>query len=579
MSSHTTLNTYIPLTDAKNVELDNYLLVGVLARTDIETGLPYFDDLSHHMLMVAAAISNYGDKNLVVSGLIHDFFKGLMIWKKSNGKNWLHLHENRGVMEKFAEKIFRNIDSGIIDIKKVAENIISHHKHRGVSRSEFDRNIIHKVESGKLIRSMELSYMAGVLHDPSGHLTSISFNLSGRYRWLLAYLFQEILTRELTNIYADCFEKLLGIRKIKYVYRPLSVVMSPKNEIGPIIEKFIEEESDRYEIVLDTSNKEMIIPLPVNGLKREFFVEYNDGENIVFDPEKGIHIPFGEALSTFSLGSANLQDGVFLFIKCCSRKIEEIRLFKIFFEYIKKELQDKIIDIKLEDLKASLCGTFENEELCTFCNEPSAYFKDLGNKFTDTPLLLRPITAICPACLIGYMLEEKYRVGMKRKNFMIPQPVIITSLRLLPDTKPILKGCIKDSTYLTSISGLFWQKILSQIWYDLVNSEDGLKYADRLLNPTYLLYPLKIKFIPLSIFLLHFVQRKKFVLESGLDFGLVAMGENHNLDVEEFRALSDAFSKLKDRIDPTALIEYLRAVYGISWRLPRISKKKRKREG
>ena len=106
LTERITLDNYISLTKNNETKAGNYLLIGVLARTDKGTGLPYFDDLSHHMVSVAVAASKYRDKNLTLAALLHDFFKGLMVWKKTKrGKRWLHYHRDEHVMKEFFNKI------------------------------------------------------------------------------------------------------------------------------------------------------------------------------------------------------------------------------------------------------------------------------------------------------------------------------------------------------------------------------------------------------------------------------------------------------------------------------------------
>ena len=521
------------------------MIKGILARTSWKSRVPLIDDLSHHMLIIASASLQMTDNNITIASLIHDFFKGLMLWYPTkNGWNWWHFSRNK---QHYFE-IFEDLKYDIkFDMNCVAEMITEHHDEKC---SKNPKNPIRKVECSKLVEQIEskLFLLPEIITQGNNFLKLIPLKLSGKYRLAVASILHGYLTKYLSKAYADRFENILNFRTIRYIYTPIEEE-TPKLKSWDDALKFVNE-LDLRQFKLKISDNRLDIRLPViKNFENEFFIEYNDEETtICIENGKivGIKVSYGDALSTLVVGG--IKDGALIYVDSGF----EIDLKKIISDIL-SWLDKKKVPLQIDDLEKSIEGAYSGNRACVFCGETTNTRFTFGNRFTDTHQMLFSGDYVCPTCLFGFFLEDQ-RFG----DFQIPQPAYILKTELQTNI-PIKNGVA------LSVAGNFWLKVLSELWFDLVSRKDGYKYVNQILNPKYLLSPLVISYAPQ--FMYPTVKgsgsgKKKFILESSLRHGVVCWGLESDLTIDEFSEIVRFVEDHEDKV-----LECLRAlkyVYSIN---------------
>lgn len=526
---------------------------GVLARTDEQSGIPYLDELSHHMMVIAAASLKRNDENAVISALCHDLFKGMMIWmQKSKGvKTWQHFSLDDELYRFLLENL-KEINPG-----RISRLIRIHHNKYG------DRGIIGEIEKSGIVKQIERTL---ILSGELANLNSIPLKLSGRHRWLMAYYIHKYLAKETSRLYGDKFEEVTGFRRIKYKYLPIE----SRGEFKDVEEAV--KLLDLGSLRLVPREKTLLINLPYLG-SEDFYIEYHEGEEIEIDYENnGLRIPYGESFSLFTLKGEGDEEGQIVYLDAGFGKV----ILRQVVDQILKQEGVKKQEVSSEDVSKSLQGIFEGEKTCVFCGEKARDRKKLGNRFTDTPLLLGTSANICPACHIGYLLEEKERVkgGMRG---LIPLPAYVAEVDFLPGFEKM--GRFINKVHIAqSISGQFWLKTLSRLWYETAMSEEGQDYSSYLLNPEYMLTPLRVSFAPQCIYPVDIrSRRKKFALESSLQDRSICLGQEKDLTIAEFLEIGSFLRTSGKDVEPSVVLRQLKNIYGITRGLPRVTKSKRRR--
>ncbi len=516
------------------------MIKGILARTTWKSRLPLIDDLSHHMLIVASASLQMNDKETTIASLIHDFFKGLMLWYPKNGWRWYHFSKNK-------EHYFEILKDLNANISRVAEIIVNHHSD--------SQNPIKQIESSDLVKQVESRYFLFPEVTYSNFLRQIQIRLSGKYRPAITSVIHEYLTKILSKTYANRFEEIIGVRTIRYIYTPV--------EDSPVIKS--EEDASRFvnrlnldQFRLDINGNRLNIKLPVTKVfGDEFFIEYNDEKTeICIENDKivGVRVSYGDALSMLVLGGTG--DGALIYVNSgfeinlkdiVNRILSELKMLEK-----NKMVEFKKVRLRVDDIVKSIQGLYSGDRSCVFCGEKANVKYDFGKRFTDTHQMLFSSNYICPACLFGFFLEDKgYR------EFKIPQPAYILKTAL-QNTIPIEDGIALN------IAGNFWLKVLSELWFDLVSRKDGYKYANQILSPKYVLSPLIISYAPQ--FMYPSVKgsgsgKKKFILESSLRHGIVCWGSESDLTIDEFSEIVKFVEDHEDKV--SECLRALRNVYSI----------------
>ncbi len=500
----------------------------VLARTDRATGCPYFDDLSHHSLTVAFSQLHTSDATAVMSGLLHDFFKGLFAF---DGKKWKHVAKIRDY-EKIIPDNMSNINK-----EKVIDFLINHHQ-----RSS-KKNPIRFAERGK----NNFEGIAGNLEsrlfisDKIYGLSSIMILPKSRYHWLLISAIHHEMKKHLSSLYAERIKDLLNISSIEFRYVPVSF-SSNSDCLADYIEHL---DLESYQLSIE--DERLIIPLPIRNLKNQSAIIYS-GSKEVFIEENAMTIPFGEALTLFAFS----KDGVSL------SYIDPG--FDIDFATILEKILEENVDIskfpyEIRNIERSLSGDYQGPRICSFCGSPASRQIETivqGNRFTDSNLLLDDAGIACPVCYAGYLLEESRRCKI---SFVEPQDAELYDLEIPSDFRDVF-----SETFKISASGLMWQQVLSMLWYRLYVDEE---FLDFVLDPYVVIHPLKIRFVPRALFSTAWRQgRKKYCLQSTIQSELTVLGSKANISLDEFKELSRAYRNNKKKLDKSRMLKRIKSIYG-----------------
>lgn len=511
--------------------------VGVLARTERGSTIPFLDDLSHHMLVVASANLSTNSPEAVLASLMHDMFKGLMIWTSgARGVRWKHFSTRTGFYEKLIPSHFK------INPGQVSDFIRIHHDRLNTQNPI--KHIEEKQDS--VVTSLESRF---ILNQIPANTNALVLKLSGRYRWLLAFYVHRFLKQQLTARYRNKFNSILGVRSIHYHYRPANL-----SQPYPDIDSCLHDLGDIQALQLKQNNDGLHIYLPVQGLASPITIAYGDYDALSQD--QGIlQVPFGEALSLMAFDGTSAGKAKLLYIDGGFT----VALDNVVEQFLNEALRNPSrIGIPAYDIARSLEGVFKGPERCSFCGEPanSRLRLQQTSRFTSIQTLLDPRLNICPACRVGYELEEQLRIRKGRSaHFMIPLPALVDKIELGPSFSR-LSSFIKGDNYLMSLSGELWLQILSRLWYRKYQENQD---ADYILDPKAALLPLEIEFIPQGMYPLLQAPKKKFALESSLSSSLVLPAENKDIDANEFRALRNAYCRLG--VKASSLLKRFKQIY------------------
>jgi hypothetical protein len=500
----------------------------VIARTDKATKRPYFDDLSHHNLAVAFSQLHTNDSTAVMSGLLHDFFKGLFAF---DGKKWEHIART----EDYEKIIPDNISN--INKEQVIDFVINHHQES--SR----KNPIRFAEGGKnnfegIAKNLESRLF---ISDKIYGLDSIIILPKSRYHWLLISAIHHEMKKYLSNLYIEKIRDLLNISSIEFRYIPVSF----SNNSSSLTKRIEYLDLENYQ--LSTEDERLVIPLPIRDLKNQSAVIYNGSEEVFID-ENTITIPFGEALTLFAFS----KDGISLSYVDPGFDVD---LSTILERILEKDIDISRFPYGIRNIKFSLSGKYQGPKICSFCGSPaSRQIKTIvqGKRFTDINLLLDDSGIACPVCYAGYLLEESNRCKI---SFIEPQDVELYDLEIPSDFRDVFSG-----TFRTSASGLMWQQVLSILWYHLYINEE---FLDFVLDPYVVIHPLKVRFVPRALFSTAWKQgRKKYCLQSTIQSELTVLGSEANISLDEFKELNKAYRNNKEKLDKSRMLKKIKSIYG-----------------
>lgn len=510
--------------------------IGVLARTEPGTRIPFLDDLSHHMLVVASANLATSPAEAVLASLMHDMFKGLMIWNPSAGRaHWLHLTRSRETYEHLIPPCL-GISAG-----QVSELIRLHH-----DRQDKGNPIRHVETRGGAVTALESRF---IIDQILGNTKSLVMKLSGRYRWLLACYVHRLLKQQLTTQYGDRLESVLGVRQLHYHYIPVSASPVYKDIDARV------RDLDLNALRIRQDGEDLHIYLPVSGLREPMTIIYGCSDSVIAGKDS-LQLPLGEALAMMAFDGTSLGKARVLYVDAGFT----ITLDDIIAKCLQAELKKPPrIQHSASEIARSLEGTFKGPARCSFCGEQARStlrLKDTS-RFTSIPALLDPRLNICPACAVGFELEEQLRAG-KPASFMIPMPALVDRIELAQQFST-LSPFIRGGDYLMSLSGELWLQILSVAWYQEYQQKAD---ADYVLDPRAALLPLEMEFTPQATYpLLQSGPCKKFALESSLSSSLVLPAKTKDIDADEFRALRQAYGHLGDKVKATSFLKRLRQIY------------------
>lgn len=511
--------------EKRNVAERAPLIEGTLARTDINTGMPHLDELTHHLIVVSAASLRLNSREVTLAALIHDYFKPMFDFRQTK---WYHFIKD--------DELYSQI-GGIPNIGKI---IGGHHGKND--------NKIRQIEQSGALSGLEVRIPFS-LPESQEFIITEHLRVAGPYRMFLLALLRRKLIEMLSKKYSERFQEILGVSRIRYEYRPLNGV-STIEEAAEYIKK------ENWKIEID--NETMIIPLPSRFHGDLFYFEYYEESNVVIDVDKnakkirGIRIPFGAALSTVYLTSS--RDTYLLYVDAGFGQLALKDVIKEMLDDLEKKKQKSAFEqIDLDKIASSLTGRFNNDETCIFCGEPGEPIAEnekissvLRDRFTDRWLLLRNAGVACPACKLGFEIEELFR--LQGLNEYIPQEVLIPNVKTLHDV-PIFRG----TEFIRSISSKIWLELLSEIYYSLYfnktkdSKEGSIKKEEEwiikfFLNPTVLVYPYEIEITPQAMTVALGYQKKKFILQSGLHSSVVFPGNEKDLLPEEFLVLRKVYA-------------------------------------
>jgi len=511
--------------------LKEYFPISVLARTEKESTIPFLDDLSHHMMVVAAANLATGSSGAVLASLLHDMFKGLMVWRAGvRGSNyWLHFSTKSGIYEQL-------IPSSIeVDAKQVASFIQKHH--------DSQDNPIRSVENRQgLVTSLESKL---ILDQVPGKTKALVIKLSGRYRWLLAFYINQVLKQQLTDRYSNTLREILAVRNVIYHYVPANLERR-YSDIDNCLEAL---NPGALQVYRDGDS--LHITLPVLRLPRQMMIAYGEF-NALEQTEDSLRVPFGEALSLMAFDGATSGKAKLLYVDAGFT----ITLDQSVQTFLNNELKGRPhIAYSASDIARSLEGTFRGSYRCSFCGEEANSKLPLRNtsRFTSIHVLLDPSLYVCPACAVGYELEEQLR--REHTYFRIPMPALVSKIRLRPEYDE-LTNFIRGDNYLMSLSGEMWLQILSEVWYQRYQQRHDASY---LLDPKALMLPLEVEFIPQALYPLLHAHKKKFALESSLASSLVLPASVKDIDADEFQSIRRSYQHLGVSAD--SLLKRIKQIY------------------
>lgn len=509
----------------------NHFPIGVLARTEQNSKIPFLDDLGHHMLVVAAANLATGSSEAVLASLMHDMFKGLMIWnQQANSVRWLHFSGASRIYE-------RLMPSGIkANIHEVMTIIQTHHDRRATA------NPIRLVESSQgPVTSLESRF---ILDQVPTNTKALAIKLSGRYRWLLAYYIHLELKRVLTTLYSDKLRSILGVQNVVYHYIPANLNQR-YTDINACLQALNLQELKAHQ---DTAN--LHIKLPVLKLPHTMTIAYGKFESLKQNQDS-LKVPIGEALSLMAFDGAASGKAKLLYIDAGFT----LSLDTIVQECLAKILTNRSRTYSESDIARSLEGTFKGPNRCSFCGEAASSKLPLRDtsRFTSIQTLLDPNLSVCPSCAVGYELEEQLRT--KPTSFRIPMTALVDKTRMSSSFSE-LAGFIRADNFLMSLSGELWLQILSEIWYQKYQQGNDASY---LLDPRALMLPIEVEFIPQGIYPLLHARQKKFALESSLSSSLVLPANVKDIDADEFKAIRQSYRNLGVKAE--SLMKRIKQIY------------------
>lgn len=548
------------------------LIKGTLARTDINTGMPYLDELTHHLIVVSAASLKFNSPEVTLAALIHDYFKPVFDFRRDSNKNrwnWYHYITD---FELYLQLLNAFDDS--INLSKVARISQWHH-------SKSNCNEICQIERSDLLSALEISTPFSLPRSKTGEKFTIAQHLkvSGKYRIFILALLKEKFVEMLSKEYSKRFQEILGVSRIRYEYRPLNGAGSIE-KVGSMIKK------NGWEIEIKDGT--MIIPLPSKFHRNVFYFEYYEDPKVVLDVDtntkdiRGVKIPFGAALFTVYLTGS--QDVYLLYADAGFRPLPLRDVIDSALSGLKQSLSTKkqqraFKQINLDKITKSLTGEFNSDETCVFCGEPGERItknEKIGSilraKFTDTWLLLRHKASVCPVCKLGFEIEELFRTS--GLNMYLPQEAMLSSYRLVCEV-PIIKG----TEFVKSISSKIWLELLSEMYYALHDTKELSEITKTkewavgfYLNPTILMYPYEVEIIPQVMAVALRYQKKKFVLQSGIHSSVVFPGSEKDLLSDEFSIIRGVYN-----LDPGSgiyLLQKLKTVYSPVFGVPKVEIRK-----
>ncbi|WP_144433219.1 hypothetical protein [Thermococcus sp. 2319x1] len=548
-----------------NVTYDSALVKGTIARTDKYSGMPHLDELTHHLIAVSIASLKFDSPEVVMAALIHDYFKPVFDIRVEKRTQWYHFITDRDVYNQLLTEF-----SDSLDISKVASISQWHHKNNS--------NEISHVENSELISAIEI----GVPFDvPTNRSYTVAYNLKipGKYRMFLLALIKDQFTRILSEKYSERLQEVLGVKGIRYEYRPIGDNGSSKiEEVG---EQILRED---WKITFD--NDTLVIPLPSKFHTGPFYFEYYEGADIVIDFDKkakvirGIKIPLGKASSTVYLVGS--REAYLVYVDAGFEPLHLQEIIEELLDYLRSSLSEKkrkaaFTGIELDKVVNSLTGHFSSDRACLFCGEPGEPITDrdstksiLKNKFTDTWSFLSYEKAICPACKLGFEIEENFR-SRGLIQYLVHE-AIIEETKLLASV-PIFK----QQTFVKSISSKIWLELISDIYYSLHKEQDKMNkkntwLAKFYLDPAVIVYPYALRIIPQISLVSSRYPQKKFVLQSGLHSNVVFPGNEKDMTPEEFARLRKFYSSNLDL--GMYLLKKIRSVYSPTFGIPKVDTQK-----
>ena len=511
-----------------------YFPIGVLARTEQQSKIPFLDDLSHHMVVVAAANLATGSPEAVLASLMHDMFKGLMVWRAGvRGSNWLHFSTKPGIYEKLIPPSIR------VNAKQVESFIQKHHDSRDIA------NPIRSVES---IQGPVTSLESKIILDQVPSKTkALVVKLSGRYRWLLAFYINQVLKQQLTDHYGNTLREILAVQNVVYHYVPANLERG-YSDIDDCLEALNPKALQVYR-----DGDSLHITLPVLRLSRPMTISYGKF-NALEQTQDSLRVPFGEALSLMAFDGATSGKAKLLYVDAGFT----ITLDQSVQTFLNKLKGLPHIAYSASDIARSLEGTFRGSYRCSFCGEGADSKHRLSktsktSRFTSIQVLLDSRLYVCPTCAVGYELEEQLR--RKQDHFRIPMPALVSKIRLRPEYDELI-NFIRGDNYLMSLAGEMWLQILSEVWYQRYQQRDDASY---LLDPKALMLPVEVEFIPQAIYPLLHTQQKKFALESSLASSLVLPASVKDIDADEFQSIRRAYQHLGVSAD--SLLKRIKQIY------------------
>jgi len=510
-------------------KMENALLRFVLARTERGTKRPYFDDLSHHSLVIALSQLHINNPTAVIAGLLHDYFKGLFFFKDGRQYRWYHVADKKDYRKIIPEDI-KNINE-----KKLIELVYRHHR-----KNTEEINPIRAAEVGNngIVRNIE----CGIFISKNSIYGLKNFKIlpKGRYHWLLASFIHESMKKYLSKWYSEKLDKLLNFTSLEFRYVPVSF----KRTFDTISENVNNLELEKYMPFI--KDKCLVIPMPIKDFCKEFTIIYNDAEKIIVDCNS-IMIPFGEALSLFSFSGNEIllsyvDPGV------------DMDLSVIFKKILKRYKKETEFPYSVEDLKNSLEGKYRDSDRCSFCGSPASEVISTiakNQRFTDVSLLFDDRAEACPTCYLGYLLErEKENLHVK------PQEAEFYEMNIPPNFKKYI-----SEDFASSTSGLMWQQVLSAIWYRLFINN---KFPEFVLDPCIKLHPITLRFAPKAFFPMAWRSgNKKYCLESTVNNGLTALGSVKDISTGDFIEINKAYRINKERINEIKMIKKIKNIYRI----------------
>ncbi|WP_297064483.1 hypothetical protein [Thermococcus sp.] len=576
-----TISPRIQQVEMLNQESSFALIKGTIARTDPVRGLPHLDELTHHLISVATASLKSNSPEITLAALIHDYYKPVFDFRWNTRKNrwdWYHYITDQETYSQLLSEF-----NDLINVPNVARISQWHHK-------KGECNEICQIEQkSNLISALETS-LPFALPQRDDYVIAQHLRVSGKYRMFLLPLLKEMLSKELSRKYAERFQKILGVSRIRYEYRPIPGLKRIED-----VRKPIQENDWKIEI----KENMMVIPLPSKFHKEVFYFEYYEGSEIVLDIDtrarmiQGVKVPFGMALSTIYFAGA--QDAYLVYVDAGNGLLPLKTLLGTLIEDLKRSLSKNkqktaFNSIDISKIARSLTDEFESDTMCVFCGEPAESIRNnekvksiTANKFTDTWLLLTHGASVCPACKLGFEIEELFRT--KGMNKYLAEEAIL-EMHLISTEIPIFRS----ENFLRSISSKIWLELLSEVYYSLHRSKELQKITKKnewatafYLNPKVIIYPYIAEMTPQVLSVALRYSKKKFVLQSGIHSRVVFPGNEKDMTSEEFAIARKFYSSHPNT--GSNLVQRIRSVYNPIFGIPKVAIQKgggsraRKRKG